>query len=184
MSQPAASSTAIIKAMRRFRRNRHGSAAVEFALVAPMFFALVFAIIESSLFFYASQVLETGLQDTARLLYTHQADDNKMTKAQFDAQLCSRVSALFTCSGIYTDVKTYAPNATIAISDPIVGGTLVKNFTYQTIPAGDPSTVVVRAFYEWPLYVTKFGYDIANLGRGSNNSKKLLAATAAFHVEP
>ena len=35
------------RAMRRFRRNRaRGSAAVEFALVAPIFFGLLFAIIE------------------------------------------------------------------------------------------------------------------------------------------
>ena len=33
--------------LRRFRRNRRGSAAVEFALVAPLFFALLFAIIET-----------------------------------------------------------------------------------------------------------------------------------------
>ena len=46
--------------MRRFRRNRRGSAAVEFALIATPFFALLFAIIETSIVFFAGQVLETG----------------------------------------------------------------------------------------------------------------------------
>jgi Flp pilus assembly protein TadG len=32
-----------------------GSAAVEFALVAPVFFALLFAIIETAIMFFASQ---------------------------------------------------------------------------------------------------------------------------------
>ncbi|MEO8318201.1 MAG: TadE/TadG family type IV pilus assembly protein, partial [Bradyrhizobium sp.] len=39
MSSPAASARNIL---RRVRRNRRGSAVVEFALVAPMFFALLF----------------------------------------------------------------------------------------------------------------------------------------------
>jgi Flp pilus assembly protein TadG len=33
------------KKLRRFRRNSRGSAAVEFAIVAPLFFGLLFAII-------------------------------------------------------------------------------------------------------------------------------------------
>ena len=39
------------KLFRRFRRNRQGSAVVEFALVAPIFFALLFAIIEVAMVF-------------------------------------------------------------------------------------------------------------------------------------
>ena len=49
--------------LRRFRRNRRASAALEFALVAPIFFALLFAIIETALMFFAGQVLETITQD-------------------------------------------------------------------------------------------------------------------------
>src|SRR6266581_1507167 len=59
--------------LNRFRRNRRGSTVVEFALVAPMFIALLFAIIETALMFFASQVLETALQDSARLIMTGQA---------------------------------------------------------------------------------------------------------------
>ena len=51
--------------LRRFRRNRRAAAAVEFALVAPLFFVLLFAIIEVALVFFASQVLETVTQDFA-----------------------------------------------------------------------------------------------------------------------
>jgi hypothetical protein len=39
---------------------------------------------------------------------------------------------------------------------------------------------VIRAFYQWPLFVTQLGYNISNL----NGSKRLLSATVAFHVEP
>lgn len=57
MPSPAAATFSVRTALRRFGRNRRGSAAVEFALVAPVFFALIFAIIETALVFFAGQVL-------------------------------------------------------------------------------------------------------------------------------
>jgi Flp pilus assembly protein TadG len=179
------SPTTTLKLLRKFRRNRRGSAAVEFAMIATPFFALLFAIIETSLVFFAGQVLETGLQDSARLLYTHQAQDQGMTQAQFKQDLCNRVSVLLTCSVIDVDVKFYAAGSAITITDPISGGNYdPSGFTYQTPPAGSTATVVARAFYQWPLIVTGLGYNIANIGRNTSNSKRLLAATAAFRVEP
>ena len=74
MSSPAAFTASIRNVSRRFRRNRRGSSAVEFALVAPVFFALLFAIIETVIVFFAGQVLETGVRDAGRQLYNHQRD--------------------------------------------------------------------------------------------------------------
>ena len=178
------SPAAINRSLRRFRRNQRGSAAVEFAFIAPMFFALIFAIIESALVFFAGQVLETGTQDSARLMMTHQAQDSGMTQAQFKQDLCDRVAVLFTCAGITITQKTYAPGVVIPaadLADPIAGGNFTGSASFQSSSPGD--TVVVRAFYQWPLFVTGLGYNIANLGSGST-SKRLLASTAAFRVEP
>ncbi len=186
MPSSAGSAAATRKLLRRFRRNRRGSAAVEFAMIATPFFALLFAIIETSIVFFAGQVLETGLQDSARLLYTHQAQDTGMTQAQFKTEMCNRVAVLMNCSLVDVDVKFYAAGAAITITDPIdAGGNYdTSGFTYLVPPLNSNATVVVRAFYRWPLYVTGLGYNIANIGRGTANGKRLLAATAAFHVEP
>jgi len=165
---------------RRFRRNRGGSAAVEFALVAPMFFALLFAIIESALVFYAGQVLETAVQNSARLILTGQAQGSSMSQAQFKDNICKRVSALFSCDALYVDVQSYGSDfGTVQIKSPIDAS---KNFvdTTQYKTGGPGDIVVVRAFYKWPLYVTGLGYNIANL----SGSKRLLSATAAFRNEP
>ena len=54
MSSPAAPAGNIL---RRFRRNHRGSAVVEFALVAPIFFGLLFAIIELALVLCSVAVL-------------------------------------------------------------------------------------------------------------------------------
>jgi Flp pilus assembly protein TadG len=184
MSSPAGSTATVRNALRRFRRNRRGSAAVEFALVAPVFFALLFAIIETALVFFAGQVLETGVQDSGRLLFTNQSNCAGMSQADFKQNVCDRVSALMSCSGIDVDVRSYAAGTAITIADPIVGGAYASNSVYQP-PACNTTdqTVVVRGFYQWPLVVTGLGYNIANIGRGTASSKRLLAATSAFRPQ-
>jgi Flp pilus assembly protein TadG len=180
MSSPAASTVAVKTALRRFRRNRRGSAAVEFALVAPIFFALLFAIMETALVFFASQVLETVTQDSARLIMTGQAQTAALTQAQFKTDVCSRVSAMFDCTnGIYIDVQNYPAFGNVVITDPIDAA---RNFlpAMNYNPGGPGDIVVVRLFYKWPLFVTGLGYNISNL----NGSKRLLTATAAFQNEP
>ena len=95
--------------LRRFRRNRRGAAAVEFALVAPLFFGLLFAIIEVAMVFFASQVLETVTQDSARTIMTGQAQEGKYTQQTFkDDVVCPKISVMFDCkNGIYVDVQSY-----------------------------------------------------------------------------
>jgi len=175
-----AAPASVLKALRRFRRNRRGSAAVEFALVAPVFFALLFAIIEVSIVFFASQVLETVTQDSARTIMTGQAQTAAQTAAQFKTSVCNRITVLFDClNGIYIDVQSYPTFTSVAITDPIDAG---KNFitTTKYCPGNAGDIVVVRLFYQWPLFVTGLGYNIANL----TGSKRLLVGTAVFQNEP
>jgi Flp pilus assembly protein TadG len=58
---------------RRFARAEDAAAAVEFALVAAPFLALIFAILETALVFFADQTLETAASNSARLIMTGQA---------------------------------------------------------------------------------------------------------------
>ncbi|WP_342724817.1 TadE/TadG family type IV pilus assembly protein [Bradyrhizobium sp. B097] len=165
--------------IRRFRRNRSGVTAVEFALVAPLFFGLLFAIIEVAMIFFASQVLETATQDSSRFIMTGQAQGASYTQAQFKAYVCGRVTnALFDCNnGIYVDVRSY-PSATGFSSvniTPISDPTQVK-----WCPGKDGDVVVVRLFYQWQLFVTQLGFNASNLPGG----KRLLIATATFKNEP
>lgn len=172
------------KLFRRFRRSRRGSTAVEFALVAPVFFALLFAIIETALVFLAGQVLETVTQDSARMVMTGQAQTAGYDQAHFKSQVVcpagSLANVLFDCvNGIYVDVQSYPAFASVAINSQIdATNTFINNMQYS--PGGPGDIVVVRLFYQWPLFVTGLGYNIANL----SGSKRLLSATAAFRNEP
>lgn len=191
MPSPAASKFTFRKMLRRFGRNRGGSAAVEFALVAPVFFALLFAIIESALMFFASQVLETATQNSARMVLTGQQQNGQLplmspcsssdtTAQKFKCYVCSQIPALFDCSGIYVDVESYPSFSSVSIDDHIDAAGNFNASGMQFTPGGAGDIVVVRVFYQWPLFVTGLGYNIANL----SGNKRLLVATAAFKNEP
>lgn len=180
MPSPAASTASLRNVLRRFRRNRRGSAAVEFALVAPVFFALLFAIIETAMVFFAGQVLETITQNSARIVMTGQAQTAAYTQSDFKTKVvCPQIPALFTCSDIYVDVQSYPAFSNVSINSQIDGSSkFISNMQYN--PGGPGQIVVVRLFYQWPLFVTGLGYNIANLA----GSMRLLSATAAFQNEP
>lgn len=182
MSSRATSSRAVStvakKLFRRFGRNRRGSTAVEFALVAPVFFGLLFAILETGIIFFADQYLETLTQDGARMILTGQAQNGNYTQAQFKTYICSQVSALFTCGNIYVNVQSFTSFQTLTAGCPISNGTFVNNMQYN--PGGPGSVVIVQLFYQWPQIVTGLGYNITNL----NGGYRLLCATAAFKNEP
>ena len=188
MPSRAASTASVRHVWRRFRRNGRGSAAVEFALVAPVFFALLFAIIETGIMFFASQVLETITQESARMILTGQAQTASYTQAQFQNYVCSQIpvrrcspAAIFmsTSRAIPRHGTSCSTFSNVVINSQIdSNGNFINNMQYN--PGGPGDIVIVRLFYQWPLYVTGLGYNIANL----SGSKRLLAATAAFCNEP
>src|SRR5882757_5524125 len=95
--------------VRRFARGEQGIAAVEFGIVAAPFLALMFAIMETAIVFFASQTLETAVADSARLIMTGQAQSGGFTQQQFKDAVCAKIFGLFDCAGgIQIDVKTYA----------------------------------------------------------------------------
>jgi hypothetical protein len=124
-------------------------------------------------------VLETITQDSARMILTGQAQAGGFSQSQFQTYVCSQIPALFTCANVYVDVESYPAFTNVAINSQIDGSNnFINNMKYCPGNGGD--IVVVRLFYQWPLFVTGLGYNISNL----SGNKRLLAATAAFRNEP
>jgi Flp pilus assembly protein TadG len=168
------------RVLRRFVRKNDGAAAVEFAMVAAPFLALVFAILETAIVFFAGQVLETAAADSARLIMTGQAQKGGFNQTQFKQEVCNRVFGLFDCNGgIKVDVRTYTSFSSASTSKPIdASGNVTFTPAYQPGSPGD--IVVVRLLYEWPVYVSLLGLNLADL----SGNKRLIMATAAFRNEP
>lgn len=171
---------AVPRIVRRFLRRKDGAAAIEFAMVAAPFLALVFAILETAIVFFAGQALETATADSARLIMTGQAQKSSFSQEQFKTEVCKRVFGLFDCvNGVQVDVRTYAAFSSINNSKPIdANGNLTVTPTYA--PGGPGDIVVVRLLYQWPVYVSLLGLNLSDL----SGNKRLIMATAAFRNEP
>ncbi|MCZ7660469.1 MAG: pilus assembly protein [Xanthobacteraceae bacterium] len=172
-----------VRTVRRLARREDGAAAVEFGFVALPFFALLFAIIETSLVFLAGQSLETAAADSARLVLTGQAQSIPLS--DFKTKACSKLKALFDCeANLRVDVRTYASfdaaaagNGTSLI-DPNTGK-LIEDFVYQ--PGAASQIVVVRLIYPFPVLASQLlSFSLSDMA----DNKRLLVATVAFRNEP
>ena len=165
-----------LRATRRLARKEDGVAAIEFGMVAAPFLLLIFAIMETAMVFFAGQTLETAVSDSSRLIMTGQAQAQGFSQTAFKDAVCGKIYGLFDCqAGVHIDVKSYPSFASVNLTPPLdAGGNFDPNMSYQ--PGGPGDIVVVRLFYQWPIFVSL----LSNMS-GNN---RLLIATAAFRNEP
>ena len=168
---------ALLGLIRRWLRCEGGATAAEFALIAVPFLALLMAMTQTALVFFAGQVLQNATAEAGRLVMTGQAV--AMTPAQFQQAVCDRSGALFNCANLQVNVQTFA--SFTAAAQPVT----LKNGKLDTagfgFSAGKPGQIeVVQVFYAWPL-----GTDLLNLHLVNvNGDSRLLVATSVFRNEP
>lgn len=173
--------------LRRFRRDDKGGTAVEFALVAVPFLALMFAIIETALAFWSATVLDTAVTDASRRIYTGQFQQANATAqpadlpTKFRDEVCKSIVALFSCASIKIDVRSYDsfPSQRAALPVTPEGDFDAANFGRYMSP-GPNKIVVVRAAVEIPVFVSLLSPKQTNL----RNGNRLIMGTATFRTEP
>jgi Flp pilus assembly protein TadG len=164
-----------------FRRNESGAAAIEFAIIAPVFFFLMFVIAETALVFIAEQVMDNAVFETARLIRTGQAQDANMTDAEFKAEVCNRASIFINCNSaaFYLDVQSYPTFDSLTMSPPVdENDDFISVGSFDFGQASD--IVVVRVYYQWPTNQIFGSLSLKNL----SNGKRLIGSFAAFRNEP
>jgi Flp pilus assembly protein TadG len=165
-----------------FIRRQEGAAAVEFAIVAAPFMALVMAILQTALVYYAGQVLDTAVADASRIVLTGSVQSTSMTQTQFADAVCKKIPGLFDCSGLMIDVQTVTSFANANTAAPVLtfdaAGKVTNGWQYNPGNAGD--IVVMRVMYQWPVPMGPLGFGLANVSNGN----LLLLSTAVFKNEP
>jgi Flp pilus assembly protein TadG len=167
------------RAVRRLVRKQDGSAAIEFAMIAPVFFCLLFLIFETALMFWATQTLETAVADAGRLIMTGQAHQQGLNQGSFKEAVCDRLKGgLLDCANVQIDVQTKQTFEEFNTTIPYDADDQFKpdQVGYQ---AGGPNDIVlVRVFYQWPLIIPRPASHL------TFNNRQLLTAAAAFRNEP
>lgn len=172
--------------VRFFVKKKDGATAVEFALVAMPFFALLFAIIETALIFWTTQALENAVSDASRRIYTGQFQQeaggrNSAELAElFRDDICQSIVALFDCNGaLAVDIRSFPDFPNASLDPPVNEGNFdASDFGYQA--TGPDDIVVVRAALAYPVLLAILNPSQINL----NNRRRLIMATAAFRNEP
>lgn len=166
----------------RFVRQRHGSSAVEFAILAPIFIGLLISVLETGIYFFAQNVLQAAAVQSGRLFLTGQAQASNLTQAQFAADVCPQIQALFSCGNLMIDVNNYASFSGANVATPTLTfnaqGQVTNTWNYVPGTAGE--IMVVRLMYQWPVITGPFALIVPNLSNGTS----LIMGITAFKVEP
>jgi Flp pilus assembly protein TadG len=166
----------------RFSNERIGTTAVEFALIAPPFFALLFAIFETTLFLFAQATLQNAADQAGRLFMTGQVQNAGTTQSAFQTEICPMVSALFTCSNLMVNVSAFSSSSSISTTAPTLtynkNGTVSNTWSYS--PGTPGQLMVVQLIYQWPIVGIPLGSLFPNLGNGTTE----MMGVTAFRVEP
>jgi Flp pilus assembly protein TadG len=167
----------------RFGRTERGTTAVEFALIAPPFLALLIAIFQMTLFLFAQQTLQSAATAAGRLILTGQVQASTLTAAQFRTNdVCPLLSSMFTCSNVYVNVDTYTNFSSASTGDPALTFDTHCNVTNTwDYNIGSPGQVVVlQLVYQWPIISGPLGSVLTSLSCG----KAEMMGITAFRVEP
>ena len=182
---------------RRFARADGGVTAVEFAFVAPVFLYALATIIETGLMLFAEYVLQTSVQDAARLVRTGQAQTAAMNAAAFKAAICDTANIVIDCTGsvtvylnkagTFTALKALVPSP-IAVGPTYGGGGPAAAAAYDCGLPND--AIALIATYDWdftfPLF-NLFGNvegGMAMFGNVNGGQSRRLAGIAMFRNEP
>lgn len=177
----------------RFRRDERGVTIVEFGILAVPFFTLIAAILETSLVFFAGQILDSAVQDAVRLIRTGQlqnlpAASNSLSG--FRTRVCDSLYNMMNCANVKVKVSVIAgfDSATVSYpiqtgaACPVTNGVRTCNWTIAETydPGAGGDVVLVQAYYKWPTIVRLPGFNLQDQVDGT----RLLGSVRVFRNEP
>ncbi|MGA2124920.1 MAG: TadE/TadG family type IV pilus assembly protein [Xanthobacteraceae bacterium] len=166
--------------MQRFARREDGAAAVEFGLVAAPFLALLFAILEAGLTFFAGQSLDTAASNVARQVMTGQTQSITDANTFLKKVVCANASVLFNnCqTTMMIDVEVCTTYSACNTSVPLDSQGNVQTSSLGFNQGGPGSIVLVKLMYPWPSISSMLGLTQTNM------AGHVLISTFAFSNEP
>lgn len=183
-SAPSASRRRLNRLAARFARAQGGATAVEFALIALPFFAMLFGILELAMLFILSTSLDNATSTTARKIRTgtvHTASEGApMTSQAFKDDICKNLGWLTAdCdANLYVEVRGFNTFSEVVLTDPVKSDKTMSTLPYTTGAAGQ--IMLVRVYYSWTLISPLLSKAVDRVEGG----KALVSSTMTFRNEP
>jgi Flp pilus assembly protein TadG len=166
--------------LRLFCGNERAATALEFALISMPFFALLIAILETMLVFFAQQCLETAGEAASRLIMTGQPQLGAWSQSAFKTKVCAQLPPVLGCNNLMVDVQTTASFSSVNTGTPTITYDASGNPKTNYVTGGAGDIVVVRLMYIWPIATGPLGFNLSNQSGG----KRLLVSTSVAQTEP
>jgi Flp pilus assembly protein TadG len=157
-----------------FLKDDRGSSAVEFALVAPILFALLFGTIEVGVQGMVSSSLENAVAAASRTIRTGEAD-GPASASDFKNLVCAgMIDSLSVCNARLA--ISVAPFSSFSSA-----GSAATAAPDGTFNKGGPSDIIlVHATYSWPAIAPTFDASLHRIGP----TTVVFSTQAAFKNEP
>ncbi|MCB1516062.1 MAG: pilus assembly protein [Hyphomicrobiaceae bacterium] len=168
------------KVAQLFRKD-DGATLIEFGLLAIPFFAIIGATLETAFFLLASQVLDGGVDEAARMIRTGRTQGSNYTVTSFRNEVCNHLYGLFDCSQLRIYVQPVASFSSASFNSNVVDPDDASWTSAESFNDGAGSSVIlVRVYYKWPTYLNFFNFDLATLPDNTH----LIGAARVFQNEP
>ena len=187
------------RALSRFRADRRGATAIEFAAVSAPFLLLMLGIMTIGLQYFTTTSLENGVTQASRKIRTGQAQKEGKTLSDFRQMVCNEAGSYIKCdNNLVIHVKSGASFADLDPPTPcLTNGSLTPSSGTGTDPlanySGNQSTaVLVTGCYAWEFGGTMW-QNIWNMlsvgpwsasGPAQKQGKTIIQATSTFRSEP
>lgn len=169
--------------IRRFARHRRGATAVEFAMIAPLFFGSLFAIMETGTLYLKTTALEAGVEEAKRVTMTGQVAGSGNATAQlskFKSAFCDQAGWIIPCDDVKWDVRAFQTFGAAAMPNRLKADKTFDSSDLQFNPGKPCEIVVIRGYYMTKSITAMIRNDVAQLSSGD----VVITGAAAFKNEP
>jgi Flp pilus assembly protein TadG len=183
----------------RFGADASAATAVEFAILIPVFAALIYAIAQIGLYFYFSASLYNVTETATRQILVGSVANQGLTAAQYRTQiLCPLLPSEMSCDNVITNIQVapsqasggfysltnYTPNSQSPLGYTMTGlvqPPMDNNKTSYCIGAGG-SVVAVQVYYAMP--VLGLSWMLSGATQWNGQDVVFIGATSVFMNEP
>jgi Flp pilus assembly protein TadG len=162
------------RAAERWREAESGATATEFAMLSPVFIALILGSIQAAVMFIAKSELDLATQAAAREVMTQQVT----TAAQLKTALCNNIGGIFNCSNLMINMQSYSTLSSMQTATPTLtynaNGTVSNSWSTNFGAAS--SLMVMQVMYQFPVFGFGPLFSFATQSNGTN----LMISTAVF----
>ena len=173
----------------RLKSDKKGSAAIEFAIVGPVFLAMMFSIFEIGWHYYVSSIVDASVTNAARLIRTGQVQEaTSDADLQYDLiydEICDVLQHFGTCSETLTvEVETFSSFADLGADTSAATCADASSTDLDAIPfspGGELEIVRIRICYIYSTINPAIGL---NLSESTRDGQRALVSTMIFRNEP